>query len=208
MKLNRSVNIKIIIMVIVIIALLIGGVYAWFINFSKVSMKLRTNVKSWKIEFTYNEAQVENNIELDIEEIYPGMEDKQESILVKNLGDINAKIDYKIESFSLFGEEYSIEKGYTDEELKNMIKEFPFEIKCESTKDVIGKNEESNFIVTFKWSYGDESNEITEKDELDTKYGQLAYNYKMDNSQNDNNESQYNFSIKIRLIAKQSEIDA
>ena len=202
MKLKK---IAISIMIIVIIGILIGCSYAWFINFSKATLKLDANVKLWRIEFTHNEEQLENNIELDFGEIYPGVKEKKHSILVRNLGDIAAKVDYRIDSITLFGEEYILGDSYDSEELNKTMSELPFKIECKCTKDVIDKDEESDFEITLKWEYGDDSNEITEKDELDTKYGELAYNYLVSNSENENLELKSNFSMKIRLIAKQSE---
>ena len=196
---------KIIAIFLMIILLLLVNTFAWFIFNENVNIKIDTKVKSWNINFTENDKQITDTTNLEIESIYPGMQDENKTIVIKNNGEVASELEYKIKSIELFGERKAVGENCTQEEMDEYIKSLPFEIKIEQEKDELeGNGEETNIKVTLSWPLGEneESDEITEKDKLDTEYGEKAYNYLLENEGNTEFDG-YNFKLELELIAKQ-----
>ena len=193
---------KISILLLIVILLLIANTFAWFIFNENVSLSLETKVESWDLEFTYNEQEIEEAVDFEIESIYPGMPDESKTVVIKNNGEIAAEFAYKIRSIELLGEKMVVGENCSEEEIEEYVNNLPFEIKIEQEKDLIEKNGDSTeFKITFTWPFEDanDSNTITEKDKKDTKLGQKAYEY----NNSPENLDGYNFKMKIELIAKQ-----
>lgn len=193
---------KISILLLIVILLLIANTFAWFIFNENVSLSLETKVESWDLEFTYNEQEIEEAVDFEIESIYPGMPDESKTVVIKNNGEIAAEFAYKIRSIELLGEKMVVGENCSEEEIEEYVNNLPFEIKIEQEKDLIEKNGDSTeFKITFTWPFEDanDSNTITEKDKKDTKLGQKSYEY----NNSPENLDGYNFKMKIELIAKQ-----
>ena len=158
--------------ILFLILLLIFNTYAWFIYTTRVSTGLSAHVSSWNVEFTTGE-EVTTDIVIEIERICPGMETFQKKVTVKNKGEIKAELDYKITSVKVIDEFYEIGQSITSEQLENKIKtDYPFKVNI--TKDDTELSQGIGpgiFSVTVDWPF--ESGD----DELDTKWGNKAYEY-------------------------------
>ena len=195
-------NKKVIIITLILILLLIGNTYAWFMYNSIFDISINSKVKSWKIEFKENEQILENEIVLDIDSIYPGMDEFTKTIVIQNKGEIDASISYRITAIELFGERMSVGENCTEEELNEYINSLPFVINFELDKDTIEANSgEANYNITFNWPLGQLDNTITEKDEIDTQLGIKAYEF---NSLPENKDTK-NLKIEIKLYAVQKD---
>jgi len=193
-------NKKVIIITLILILLLIGSTYAWFIYNSNVDISIETKIKSWKIEFKDDEEVLEKELLLEIDSIYPGMEAYTKSITIQNKGDIDASIGYEILAIELFGERKSVGENCTTEELNEYINSLPFIIDFKLDKETIVANgDEANYNITFNWPLGETSSTITEKDEIDTQLGIKAYEF---NSLPENQDTK-NLSIEVKLYAVQ-----
>lgn len=195
-------NKKVIILCLIVILLLLANTYAWFIYNSNFDIEINTNVKSWTIEFKENGQVLDKELILEIESIYPGMEEYTHNITIENKGDVAAELDYKIVSIELFGERKSIGENCSEEELKRYIESLPFSINFELDKEQLDPNNGvANYKMTFNWDLGEEgdNNIITEKDRVDTELGIKAYNF----STLPENEGVKHLKIEIQLIAKQ-----
>lgn len=195
-------NKKVIILCLIVILLLLANTYAWFIYNSNFDIEINTNVKSWTIEFKENGQVLDKELTLEIESIYPGMEEYTHNITIENKGDVAAELDYKIVSIELFGERKSIGENCSEEELKRYIESLPFSINFELDREVLDPNNVvANYKMTFNWDLGEEGNNtiITEKDRVDTELGIKAYNF----STLPENEGVKHLKIEIQLIAKQ-----
>lgn len=195
-------NKKAIILILTVILLLIVNTYAWFIFNSDVNLAINTRVKSWTIEFKENGQVLENEVELEIDSIYPGMEEQYKNIVIENKGEIAAELEYRVTAIELFGERKAIGENCTQEEFEKYINTLPFIVDIKLDNDLIEtEGEETNCKITFNWPLGEDSGNtvITEKDEIDTRLGVKAYEFK---SLPENKEIP-NVRIEMTLLAKQ-----
>lgn len=193
-------NKKVIIITLILILLLIGNTYAWFIYNTNVDISIETKVKSWKIEFKDDEEVLDKEVVLEIDSIYPGMEEYTKSISIQNKGEIDASIGYEILAIELFGERKCVGENCTEEELNEYINSLPFVIDFELDKETIEANgDETNYSITLNWPLGELSDTITEKDEIDTQLGIKAYEF---NSLPENQDTKH-LKIEIKLYAVQ-----
>lgn len=178
---------------IILILLLAFNTYAWFIYASKVSMDLTVHVSSWNVEFLAGDGEVITNIEVQVERIYPGMDDFTHTVEVHNKGETLVDLSYEISEISIMGETYKTDETTTSSDLEEMIRTtYPFTISItKDTNDTIMQNQKGNFTISVVWPY--ESG----NDELDTTWGNKAYEYYALNPGGECIE------LKIKLIATQ-----
>ena len=169
-KILKKIKIK---NIIILILLLIFNTYAWFIYATRVSSEISVHISSWNVEFTVGEDETTTNVVIAVDRIYPGMENAEKTVTVKNKGEIKAELDYQIMSLKVLDEYYKVGENITAEGLTNKINtEYPFKINI--TKDDILLSEgtgNGKFSVTVEWPF--ESGD----DELDTLWGNKAYEY-------------------------------
>lgn len=179
--------------IIILILLLIFNAYAWFIYATKASSSIDVHISSWNVEFAVGDDESSTNIIIEVDRVYPGMEMFEKNITVKNKGEIGAELDYTIVSLTVLGETFKIGENITSEELEEKMKtEYPFKINVskDDTELVQGIGP-GKFKVTVEWPF--ESGD----DELDTLWGNKAYEYY---SIDENNKS---IEIEAKLTAKQ-----
>lgn len=189
-KILKKVKIK---NIIILILLFIFNTYAWFIYATRVSSDLSVHISSWNVEFSVGEDETVTNIVIAVERIYPGMEVAENNIVVKNKGEIKAELDYEILSLKVMNESYKVGENITTEGLENKIKtEYPFKINISKDDTLLSEGTgEGKFTVAVEWPF--ESGD----DELDTLWGNKAYEYY---SENPNAKS---IEIELKLIAQQ-----
>lgn len=172
-------NKKAIILILIVIFLLLTSTYAWFIFNSDVNLAINTRVKSWTIEFKEDGQVLENEVELEIDSIYPGMQEQYKNITIENKGEIAAEIEYEVTAIELFGERKAIGENCSKEEFENYMNTLPFIINVKLNDSIIESDgKEANCRITFNWPFGDEENtQISNKDEIDTKIGIHAYEF-------------------------------
>jgi len=198
-------NKKVIILCLIVILLLAANTYAWFIYNSNVDLEIQADVKSWTIEFKEDEQLLGKELIVDIETIYPGMEEYSHNITIENKGDVAAELGYEIVEIELFGEKKTVGENCTQEELQEYIDSLPFLIEFELNRDLLDSdNSQATYKITFNWPLGEDgdSNIITEKDEIDTALGIKAYEF----SSLPENQDVKHLRIKIKLLAKQKNI--
>ena len=178
---------------IILIFLLIFNSYAWFIFSTKASVGLTAHVSAWKVNFMENGMET-TDIIINVDRIFPGMMPFEKEIEVENLGEVDATLEYQIESLRIMEQEFIIGQDLTLQELEEKIqKEYPFKINVLiedfgtiQTNPTVGK-----YKIQVEWPF-DSGN-----DELDTFWGNKASDYYQLNEGNNSIE------IKIKLIAKQ-----
>lgn len=179
--------------IIILIILLSFNSYAWFIYATKVSGGFSAKVSSWNVKFQVGTNEVSTNIIFDIEKIYPGMEPQTKTVTAYNTGEMVAYLSYSIKSLRILETTYTVSEEITSDDILNIIEmEFPFKIEfLIDNSNLNSEKGSSNFIMSLTWPY--ESG----NDELDTKYGNLAYEY--------NTKFPDNSSIHIELELKASQ---
>lgn len=172
---------------IIFLILLLGtNTFAWFIYSRRVDDSFDVSIKAWNVVFDDGEHTITNNYIVTLANVYPGMEDYNNSIKVYNQGEVDALFTYTILSAKILGQEYVTAEGKIDEGIvpsdsditsaqleSEFLNNYPFKVKLESNGSSISSgNGEMSFNVSVKWDY--ESG----NDELDTYWGNQAYLYK------------------------------
>lgn len=189
-KILKKIKIK---NIIILILLLIFNTYAWFIYATRVSSEISVHISSWNVEFSIGEDESITNVVIAVDRIYPGMENTEKSVTVRNKGEIKAELDYQVMSLKVLDENYKVGENITAEELMNKINtEYPFKINITKDDELLSQGTgDGAFSVTVEWPF--ESG----NDELDTIWGNKAYEYYSTNSEGKSIE------IEITLIAQQ-----
>ena len=154
--------------------------FAWFIYMNKISSDIDVKVKAWNVSFEFNNQTMTDYINFSVDEIYPGMPDYEQNISVTNDGEVSAKLYYEIVSVNILGTEYIVEDGgFTSEELVTKLEtEYPFKINITTNKEIIdGQGGKANFVVNVTWPYESYDSEGTLNDEIDTYWGNQAYQF-------------------------------
>lgn len=174
--------------------------FAWFIYMNKISSDIDVRVKAWNVSFNFNNQTMTDYVTFDIDEIYPGMNNYSESLFVTNDGEVSATLSYEIISATILNEVYNTEdNSITSDEIKTLLNEnYPFKILINSDNDVIlGNGGTSNFNVSVSWPYESYDDEGNINDELDTYWGQQAYQFSSDNPDSPC------IQLKVKLLATQ-----
>ena len=189
-KILKKIKIK---NIIILILLLIFNTYAWFIYATRVSSEISVHISSWNVEFSIGEDESITNVVIAVDRIYPGMENAEKNVTLRNKGEIKAELDYQIMSLKVLDENYKVGENITAEELMNKINtEYPFKINIIKDDELLCQGTgDGKFSVTVEWPF--ESGD----DELDTLWGNKAYEYYSMNSEVKSIE------IEITLIAQQ-----
>ena len=193
---------------IILIIILSANTFAWFVYVKEVHTDINVKVRAWNVVLTNSETEVVNNVNVDITSAYPGMEDFTNETKVYNQGESKADFIYTILTLNIFGNEIvTKEKVIADggtptaenpssDELQNDLLEgtkYPFKIEFIVPNSVLEPlNGETAFNIKMTWAY--ESG----NDELDTKWGANAYEYKK------NNPDSPGLKITVRLKVTQS----
>lgn len=209
---KKSVIAKIRILIL-LAAMLIGSSYAWFV--SKTSNRItgiRQKVVTWDVEYSVDDEEIqEKYVTVEIDEFFPGMEELEKKIVVRNLSETKSFVTYQIVSIKLFGEEIleeleasgNITAAGTTQNLFSVKKDYPFNAGYYYDKDSLDglyvddiSTPDAYATCTFfvNWDYertGDGMS-IEENDILDTKFGKKAYDYYQKG-----NDSALEISMKI-----------
>lgn len=177
---------SVIIRIILFTVLIASNTFAWFIYITRVDNNVSVHVKSWDVTFQSGDHEISNTVELNVDSLYPGMEDYVYEISAYNKSEVSATLSYQILEANILGTEYVTEEGriekgedvlptdLTSLELEDMFKnDFPFSMSINlSNQTILETNGNELFSINITWPY--ESN----NDQEDTKWGIDAANYK------------------------------
>lgn len=164
--------------------------FSWFIYTNVVSNSIDTRIKSWKVVFKQGDEELENVISFQIDSIYPGMEDYNNSIEIINDGETSATLEYEIISVKILKDTFT-KDDYTSEEFISMLSnDYPFKISFAVNKMQLETKDKANFAINVTWPY-EQGN-----DELDTLWGNQAYSYK----KNYPDEKQIIIKVKVKAV--------
>lgn len=186
---------------------LIFNTYAWFLYVTTVSTNMTVHVDAWSVNFEVDNQIVEKEFVLAVDHAYPGMDEVEKSVTIKNSGEKKAELTYTISRARILNQEYVVEDELTadeiaaltgaeikvtSDELKRMISEdFPFKITITNSSDILDINQEANVTMKFAWEYD------TGDDALDTQYGVESYEYYQ------NNPGKSAIEVRIKIVAQQ-----
>ena len=190
---------------IILTFMLMFNAFAWFIYATEVSNGVNAHVRSWKIMFRAGEQEISNYVEINIENIYPGMPTFVKELTAYNMSEVPATMSFEILEARILDEEITttegmIENGSTptgeemsSAELTEYLKtNYPFKIDVSISEVSLSPGTgEAIYKIEVSWPY--ESG----NDELDTTWGQKAYTY------HKNNPDDYSINLNIKLVAIQ-----
>lgn len=190
-KIVKKIKLRTIILLIVLLSF---NSYAWFIYATKVSGGFSAKVSSWNVKFQVGTDEITTDVVFDIDKIYPGMETQTKTVTAYNSGEMKAEVSYSIKSLRILDTTYTVSEDLTSDDIMNIIEtEFPFTIEfLIDNSNLNAENGSSNFIMSLSWPF--ESG----NDELDTKYGNLAYDYNEEHP----NESSIHIELELKAIQK------
>lgn len=191
---KRKLRKKTIIRSILLIAFLFAiNTFAWFTYISRAGVTLNASVVNWDVTFL-EETNIIKEIDIDINDMHPGMIPFEKEIVINNAGDIDAKIDYKIESLTLLGKELVQENP--EPILDYMKKEYPFKLELITSSDIIPVDDQVNVKISLNWEF--EEDEFYKLNQLYTYDPTVNYYIIVgDNYQIDNTVTQTNFQEKL-----------
>lgn len=194
---QRSLKARVILLFLFALMLIINT-YAWFVTTKEADVTgIKGEVKPWDVEFYIKGEEVKNSYTFTIDKLYPGMQEFNENIYIRNAEERKSSLSYKIISVKLFGEEIieSLKQENEITEQNNTIKVFsnktkyPFTVVCTyDKKQLIGKYESdektpdsvANLNLKINWDYDNKT------DELDTNIGKDSYQYYQNYQANEN----------------------
>lgn len=187
-KLFKKLRLKTILLLAITIC---SNTFAWFIYTTEVSSKIDTRVREWNVTFNVNGEHVEKVITINVDTLYPGMDDYSETLTASNNGESKAKIDFEVKTANVLGDNL-LDLNLSNEELIEYLKtNYPFKIELISSNDVIDISGEETVTIKVYWPY--ESGD----DDLDTYWGKKSYEY------HKSNPDKPSLEISIKISAYQ-----
>lgn len=192
---------------IFLIVLLAGNTFAWFIYTSKIDGAITVHVKAWDVVFESSDNEVSSNVVIEVNDLYPGMNDYSHSIRAYNNSEVSASLTYKLLEARILDTTYKtldgrIEDGEEPDEddltsqqlITKLANDYPFTITFTISSEIIeADNGASDYTIDVVWPY--ESN----NDELDTQWGIAAAAYKEDNP------TLSSIALRIKLFITQNQ---
>lgn len=176
--------------------------FAWFVFIANGNSEINADVISWDIAFLDEEEQVEL-LDINLEDLYPGMASFSKDIVVKNRSDLNATFTYEIENVVVYGVDYK-----SDDLINSLENDFPFSILFSYDKTELDKGDKLNFRVTVNWPF--ESSEEYYKLNSLYPYLETVNYYVLENGnyvQTDVSVTQYKDLVETGLYVESDDAD-
>lgn len=205
-------------LVMIFSVILIVNTYAWFnINEGVKVGGLEADITPWDVTYYVDGKEIlDTDYTFTIDELYPGMPNREDTVHIYNLTTTSSRINYEITSVKVFGHEV-LEQLQTDGGIQtngntvNLFADdtvYPFNVSYTYDKtriDGVYENDtttpDAGAMVKFNvsWTYQGTGtdNENLAKDILDTKFGKDAYNY----YQNEDNDSTKAIEIVVKITS-------
>lgn len=174
---------------LLLIILLVSNSFAWFIYSTQVSSNVQVHVKAWKVEFKNADTPIDQYVNVNITNAYPGMTDFSQTITAYNESEVEAGLSYTIMSVNLMGTQIKTVEGVnadggtltgsepTSAQLATQLaNNYPFKINVAMTSDSLASGTGTgNFVISMTWAF-DSGDDVA-----DTNWGTQAYTYKQAN---------------------------
>lgn len=154
---------------------------------------------AWDVEIKEGE-QLVNDVTIAVD-MKPGMADFSKQYVVNNLGDVEAKLTYTVNSFTILGRTVDLSSiSDMDDYLENF---YPFSITISSSRSVLPSNTSANFDIGVEWDFEDSSaffalNNIYDFDETLSYYTKSGSTYSPFGA----TAANYNDNISILYLEK------
>lgn len=188
-KIFKKIRLKTLFLLAITLA---SNSFAWFIYTTEVSSNITTKVREWKVTFDAQGQNIEKEIIINVDSLYPGMEEYTETLTASNSGESRAKITYELKEATVLGDNL-MNLNLENESLIDYLKTaFPFKIDISASNNIIDIGGSESIIIRVYWPY--ESG----NDELDTQWGNRAYDY------HEANPDSPSITLVLKISATQS----
>lgn len=191
---------------IFLIVLIASNTFAWFIYATKINSTVSVHVRAWNIVFEAEDTQISDTLNLNVDSIYPGMEDYEYEIKAYNRSEVPASMTYQVLSAKILGDEYITreEKEILGQEVsedditcsqleQKLLNDYPFHISFNTSSNLISVgNGQATYSFNVVWPY--ESNH----DDIDTMWGINSYQYK------ESNPGEPSITLKVKITITQN----
>ncbi len=192
--------------IVFLIVLVAANTFAWFIYATRIDTNVSVHVKSWNIVFEADDTEVTDVVNLQVDSVYPGMQDYIYDITAYNMSEVAASLSYKILEANILGTQYITVEGrgergeqvqatdLTSSQLETQLaSNYPFSISISISNNTINQtNGYEQYTFSVVWPY--ENN----NDSADTSWGIAAYNYK------ESNPTSSSITLKIKIVITQN----
>ena len=206
-------------LIMIFSVILIVNTYAWFNISQQVQIKgLTADITPWDVTYYVDGKEVlDQDYTFTIDELYPGMPNREDTVHIRNLSTTSSKISYEITSVKVFGKEVltqlQADGGIkTDGNTVSLFADdttYPFNVSYTYDKARIdGKyvdddttpDAEASVKFNVSWTYqgAGTDDENLAKDILDTKFGKDAYTY----YQNEENDISKAIEITVKITSE------
>ena len=214
---KRSMPVRIL-LVLTFSVILIINTYAWFNVNEPVNMNgLEGEITPWDVRYYVDDKEMlDENVTFTIDELYPGMPNREDVVRVYNMSTTSTNINYELISVKIFGQEVLEQlkqEGIVQNEGNTVnifadSTQYPFHISYtydrarldgEYVDDQTTPNAGATFQFHTSWEYqgnGTEDENLA-KDILDTKFGKDAYQYYQD----ENNDPSKAIEITVKITS-------
>lgn len=194
---EKKMSTRIILMLLFCVIFLVNT-YAWFTAEKSARLnRIEGDVTSWDVAYYANDEEVlDETVTFTIDELYPGMPNREDIINVYNIGKASTQIYYELLSVKVFGVEVlnqlKVNKDLkiegTTTNLFSIDTNYPFNVSYTYDKNYLSGqyvDDETtpdskatlNFNVSWPYVAGSTEEEIITGDILDTRFGKDAYTY-------------------------------
>lgn len=188
-KIFKKIRLKTVFLLAITLA---SNSFAWFIYTTEVSSNITTKVREWKVTFDAQGQNIEKEIIINVDSLYPGMEEYTETLTASNSGESRAKITYELKEATVLGDNL-MNLNLENESLIDYLKTaFPFKIDISASNNIIDIGGSESVTIRVYWPY--ESG----NDELDTQWGNRAYDY------HEANPDSPSITLVLKISATQS----
>lgn len=188
-KIFKKIRLKTLFLLAITLA---SNSFAWFIYTTEVSSNITTKVREWKVTFDAQGQNIEKEIIINVDSLYPGMEEYTETLTASNSGESRAKITYELKEATVLGDNL-MNLNLENESLIDYLKTaFPFKIDISASNNIIDIGGSECVTIRVYWPY--ESG----NDELDTQWGNRAYDY------HEANPDSPSITLVLKISATQS----
>lgn len=165
---------------------------AWFIYNNKVESGFGAKVRAWNVLFEVDGQQQVEYIDLNVDDLYPGMPNFHKDIYVTNAGDTNALLSYQILFANVLGDNYvTTDNNDITEYFDTLKSSYPFSISYGFEQSELTPQDTTSFSVDVSWPF--ESGD----DAKDTLWGGKAYDFSV------LHPNSAGISIRIKLVVEQ-----
>ena len=214
---KRSVQARILLISIFSVILIINT-YAWFSANEPVNMNgLEADVTPWDVRYYVDDEEVlDENVTFTIDELYPGMPNREDTVRILNMSTTSTSIQYELTSVKVFGQEVleQLQENGVIQTEGNTVNifaddtQYPFHISYtydktrldgEYVDDTTTPSAGATFQFHASWEYqgtGTEEENLA-RDILDTQFGKDAYAYYQD----ENNDPSKAIEITVKITS-------